>query len=380
VHAANGHNPLPISEWPLLDREAWARANDGDEFSAGGIAAEWSPRSHKCALWAYGCYLGFLQRNDRLHSVIRVGHRLLTDDLRAFGYELSSRLAPLTVRWIFASLSMAIRAMDPSADRTLLIRIVSRLSLRAKSVRDIGGNLLPPKQLVAIGQSLMDQAENSPARSGWRRASLYRDGLLMNFLALCPLRPGAVSELQIGEHVMIDGTSVTVHLPPADRKKRRPENVPLTAELARRMLRYITHYRPMLPVPDRKHAHALWISRNGQPLSCDAISKRVKERIGRRTGKRFTAHMFRHASATFIVDAAPERAPMIVGVLGHSGFRTAQRHYIKGQQHTAMRTYQKAALDLVRRARQDLVHRGGSLTPSKRRRSRKVKPRRPRTT
>jgi integrase len=55
--------------------------------------------------------------------------------------------------------------------------------------------------------------------------------------------------------------------------------------------------------------------------------------MGRRTGKRFTAHMFRHACATYIVDVVPEQARMVVGALGHSGFRTGQRHYIKGQ-HT----------------------------------------------
>ena len=104
---------------------------------------------------------------------------------------------------------------------------------------------------------------------------------------------------------------------------------------------------PTFPVPAPQHAQALWLSRSGRPLDRDSISKRIKERLGRRTGKRFTAHMFRHASASYIVEVAPAQARMVVGVLGHSGFRTAQDHYIKGQQHTAVRSYQEAIVDLA---------------------------------
>ena len=59
--------------------------------------------------------------------------------------------------------------------------------------------------------------------------------------------------------------------------------------------------------------------------------------------------MFRRAAATYVSDVAPERALMITGVLGHAGFRTAQRHYIKGQQHMAMIKYQEALHDLISR-------------------------------
>jgi integrase len=231
---------------------------------------------------------------------------------------------------------MAFKAMAPTANRSLLNRIDSRLSQTAKSVRDITGNLLSPKELVEIGTEMMDEAE-AQTRHSWRRASLYRDGLLTMFMALCPLRAGAVSEMRLGYNVVIGRDGVSVRLPPAERKKRRLEDVPLPADLARRILRYISHYRGMFPAPEPEHADALWLSRNGLPLDRDDISKRIKERMGRRTGKRFTAHMFRHACATFIVDVVPELA------------------------HTAVRKYQGAVSDLLkRRRRRNPRRRGGS--------------------
>lgn len=356
MSAARSHKPLPVAEWPVLDREAWSVASDaGDEVS--GWPSRWAPRSRENAEMAHGRFLGFLERSGRLRAVTSVGDRLVFEDLCAFGRQLSAQLAPFTVLGIFSSLSMAVEAMDPKADRGALNHIRSRLAQAVRSVRDIAGNLLSPKELVTLGTSMMDEAEQR-SQSSWRRASLYRDGLLIMFMALCPLRPGAVAEMRLGTHVSLDGNLITVRLPPRERAKRRIENIPLTDQLATRFLRYLEHYRLMFPDPAPRHADAVWISRNGAPLSRDSLSKRIKERVGRRTGKRFTAHMFRHACATYIVDVAPERALMIVGVLGHSGFRTAQDYYIKGQQHFAIKNYQGAVSDLMRRHRRQIDSHG----------------------
>lgn len=352
MSAAKSQKPLPISQWPEMDRRAWLSAcMEGDVILGSGAAADWAPRSRDNAEAALGRFLGYLRRNGRLSSASRPGNRLDEYELCAFGRELAaSGLAPYTVLGIFASLGMGFAAIDPEADRSCLNKLISRLDRTATSVRDIQGNLLSPSKLRALGLAMMDDAERLPRRS-FRRASLYRDGLLTMFMSLCPLRPGAVSEMQLGEHIFIHGERVTVHLPPEERKKRRIETVPLTDELSRRFIRYITFYRPMLAPDISERVGALWLSRNGKPLNRDSISKRIKERIGRRTGKRFSAHMFRHAAASYVVDMAPERARMITGLLGHSGFRTAKRHYIKGQQHMAVRKYQASVQDICTNGR-----------------------------
>lgn len=351
MSARRSHRAVPPNGWPAMYREAWASATEaGDEISGLGIAATWAPRSRENAELAYGRFIGFLGRNGRLHPVARVGECLAAVDLCAFGGELAAQLAPVTVLGIFASLNMAVKAMDPAADRTVLKTIISRLSRTAKSTRDIASNLVTPQKLMAIAISMMDKAEQQTHRS-WRRASLYRNGLLIMFMTLCPLRPGAIAEMQIGEHVLIGGDNVRVKLPPLERRKRRPEEVPIPPNLAHRLLRYISYFRPMFPRPRPEYVNALWLSRYGNPLDRHTISKRIQDRLQSRTGKNFTAHMFRHVCATHIVDVAPEQARMIVGALGHSGFRTAQRHYIKGQQRAAVEKYQHAVRHLTGRAR-----------------------------
>jgi integrase/recombinase XerD len=347
---ARSHKPLPVAEWPALDREAWRNANvPGDEFTQSGIAAQWAPQSRENAELAYGRLLGFLLRKGRLTPVQHVGERIVLDDLRDLGHELSAQLAPHTVRGVYSSLAMAFSAMDPGSDRRQLNQIVARLARTAKSVRDITGNLLSPRELVAIGKGMMDEADSQVLRSS-RPASLYRDGLLTMFLALCPLRVGAVSEMQIGLNLIVVDDRATVRFPPEERKKRRIGDVPLPQALSGRFLRYLSHYRPILQARAPRRSNALWLSQRGLPLDSDYISNRIKEHLGRRAGKRFTAHMFRHACATYIVEMAPEQARMVVGVLGHRGFQTGQRHYIKGQQHAAARKHQRAVADLVKRS------------------------------
>jgi integrase len=232
----------------------------------------------------------------------------------------------------------------------VLKTIVSRLARTVRSVRDIAGNLIRPRDLIAIGVAMMDEAERSTEPS-WRSARLYCDGLLIMFMALCPLRPGAVSEMRIGTHLVIDANGVTVCFPPVEGRKRRLEDVPLTEELARRILRYLGHFRAMLCVGGTQHPDAVWLTAYGNPLDMISLSKRVRYALKKRTRKNFSAHMFRHSAATFIADYAPQLARMIIGLLGHSGFRTAQDYYIKGQLHAATRTYQEFVADLTRRAR-----------------------------
>ena len=348
MSTARSRRALALAAWDLIDQAAWITANDpGDEIAASGLAATWAPRSRDNAELAYGRYVGFLGHTGRLRPIVRVGERLVAEDLCTFGRELSAQLASITVLGIFASLNMAIKAMDPTADRTVLKTIIARLSRTAKSTRDIGGNLVSPRFLVAIGTAMMDNAEQMDGAS-WERAGQYRDGLLIMFMTLCPLRPGTVSEMRIGEHLLIEHDSMRIKLPPVLARKRRVEDVPLTPELTRRLARYLAYYRPMFPQrPD--HARAVWLSRYGRRLSRVDISHRVKAAVGARTGKNFTGHMFRHACATHIVEVAPEQARLIVGALGHAGFRAGQKHYIKGQQLTAVRQYQDAVHDLMLR-------------------------------
>lgn len=55
--------------------------------------------------------------------------------------------------------------------------------------------------LVGLGFRLMTEAEADSARSMERRAMHYRDGLLIAFLALCPIRRRNIAVMLIDVHL-----------------------------------------------------------------------------------------------------------------------------------------------------------------------------------
>lgn len=175
MSATRSHPALPLDAWWATDQAAWMATIDaGDGIEPPGLAATWASRSCENAKLAHGRYSGFLYRNGRLRPVARVGERLVAEDLCAFGRELAAQLAPITVLGIFASLNMAIKAMDPTADRTVLKTIIARLERTAKGTRDIAGNLVSPRTLIAIATAMMDRAEQMPGRSLAARQSVSR--------------------------------------------------------------------------------------------------------------------------------------------------------------------------------------------------------------
>ena len=59
----------------------------------------------------------------------------------------------------------------------------------------------------------------------------------------------------------------------------------------------------------------------------------------RLTGVRVPPHFFRDAAATTLARMSPEAARLIRPILAHSGFRTAERHYIHARGIEAGRDY-----------------------------------------
>jgi hypothetical protein len=53
---------LPVSEWPQVDQEAWAKAQtSGDIFDEGGSASHWAEATKRTNAHHYGRWLGYLR-------------------------------------------------------------------------------------------------------------------------------------------------------------------------------------------------------------------------------------------------------------------------------------------------------------------------------
>lgn len=342
---------LPVTEWPELDRAAWASAHaSGDYFTSGGLAARWSPSTDNRCEQEYGRLLLFLQDVGNLRDLRRVGERVTQEeDLRPFIDMLRARIAPLSVVAALRHISQAVRAMDPGSDRSLINRVAGNLSRRARPVRRIEDRLLSSRELLKVGMDMMDEAENSHGRDK-PRAVLYRDGLLIAFLTLCPLRRKNVQALRNEHHLDLESGSDRLSIPAKEMKTRgRDFEVTLPEELVERISRYWTYYRPILAWRPGTDDTALWLTTRGTVMTAATLADRIKRIVWERKRLQFSPHLFRHSAATFVAEVAPQQALIAVGVLGHTQFRTTRRHYVRGQQLNAVRMFQNEISAIMQR-------------------------------
>ncbi len=341
-------NWLP-SCWPELDRRALlAASSEGDGFTSPGPATRLAPRTRANAEQAYGRYLDYLSRTGQLTSVDRVGDRLQLKPLRGFGEELQQCLAPMTILCIFCNLSRGVRVMDPTADRTTIKKVISRLANSARPIRDIESRMLTPIEARAVGEQMMDEADLLEGQST-RSAVLHRNGLLIAGGALYALRRENWRIIVVGKHLKLLGATGHLEFDEQDMKGRRRFGFELGSEYVARLNRHIEHFRPRL-LSGRTDPGFLFLSRNGTQMFGGTISMSVKEALIKRTGKDFTHHMFRHSAASFVAEHAPEQVIMSKYLLHHRRLRTTTT-YIRSKQRRAFVKYQEAVQDIVRRGK-----------------------------
>jgi len=197
---------LPLDAWPEIDRRAWQDANrDGDILDGQGPAARWTAKTRLSVRKAYGCWLRYLRGRDGLRGVGAIGDRLTSENLRDYIRAIRLQLGPYTVLTRLRHLSMVIGAMDRRADRTLLNHAIGRLTPFARPVRDKGSKLFSPVVLLDLGMKLMREWETSPAHDQRLNAMDFRDGLMIAFLAVCPIRVANLAAMTVGQHLQVGG-------------------------------------------------------------------------------------------------------------------------------------------------------------------------------
>ena len=97
---------------------------------------------------------------------------------------------------------------SPESDWRFIKRAAGRLRANTIPARDKRGRLPRIVDVIAQGYRMMDEAEDTAGTlSELGRAALYRDGLLLVFLAYHPLRLRNLASLRIGQHLLVQERS-----------------------------------------------------------------------------------------------------------------------------------------------------------------------------
>ena len=256
-----------------------------------------------------------------------VGH------LQSLGNATSTQLARLQ------ELGEVAKVMAPRHDWQFINAIASRIRARHIPARN-KNHIKLSNELLDLGFNLM---ANANTQAGWQRAAQYRDGLLIAFLALVPLRRRNLAGLRL-EHTLLQSPGGwLISLGASDTKTHAPLELDLPDLLVEPLRQYLRCHRHVLVQrTGRWHGDAgdaLWISKDGSPMTEMAIYDAIRSRTKAAFGKPLNPHLFRDAAATTLAISSPKHVRSAAPLLGHRTFGTTERYYIQAMGLDAHRRF-----------------------------------------
>ena len=366
VSQSTGRQSLLLHTWPAADRDAYAAAcRRGDPFEEGGGASYWRPATHVARVWAYGRWLGHLQRRSVDLEAEAGPERLTQERVASYVRCLREHCTSVSVANALANLHAFMRAVWPGQDWRWLSGMCRREQRLAEPVRNKAARIVPQEELLQLGCELMRQAEALPMPAlgsvGPTHPALrFRDGLLIALLAMRPLRRRNLVELVVGSTIRHADDGWAIVLPGTITKNHTPLAQSVPAVLVPPLEAYLAFYRPHLAAvhgrgPASTLAHppggALWLSRWGAPLTAGGASAAVEQHTRAHFGWHVNCHLFRDCAATSLAEDNPEHVRIAADLLGHRSFATTRRYYIAAGQRRALRCVQKTILEHRRAAR-----------------------------
>ncbi len=212
---------LPIRLWPLADRAAWeAAVRPSNPFESGGGASHWSHATKRKTAVGYGRYLCWLRERGELDETADSATRITRERLAAYLDELRRTNRGHTIQTRIQELGDAMQALAPNSDWRFIKRAAGRLRANTHPARDKRGRLPRIVDPIAQGYWMMEEAEETASLSGLGRAALYRDGLLLVFLAYHPLRLRNLASLRIGQHLLVQEDRIILKVEASETKGR----------------------------------------------------------------------------------------------------------------------------------------------------------------
>ncbi|MBV1800704.1 site-specific integrase [Siccirubricoccus sp. G192] len=234
----------------------------------------------------------------------------------------------------------AMLALAPDKDWRWILRVVTKGRSHHAS-RKKRAEIPEAVELLELGLALMASAdlETTPRKAAMR----YRDGLIIAFLTLFPLRRADLAALQLGQNVSQETGKWRVR---GTHSKTDQLFDLLWPEILVPMLEtYLSVHRPVLKQQRKRWAqpigNALWVSSDGSSLGPERLYVCVANYTAAVFGDRIGPHRFRHSAATSVAVNAPEHVAIIRVILGHAGHAIGGRYYNLAKTSQAARRFQQ---------------------------------------
>ena len=331
---------LPRAQWPRSDRAIWdALCKSAGPLDDPGGLAHLRPTSLDTLQVQYGRWLQWLATTDpdvlALPPVDRATLARLQTWLTALEHT-----KPMSRLMFVDAVLRVLRAADPSGDWTMQLRLrkgLKRAAGRGDPDRK-NGRILSSAVLLKAGLTHAT-ADADAASTPLKRMICQRDGLMIALLAVLPMCRRSFCELRVGQSLHLTDDEIVMTLSADMTKTGVPWEATVPDQVAPVLRRYITEVRPVLLARGNQHHDSLWVGKRGEIMGQIYIGSHIGDVTLKLTGTRVPPHFFRDAAATTLARMSPQSAQLIRPVLAHSGFKTAERHYIHAQTIDAGRDY-----------------------------------------
>lgn len=331
---------LPLSDWPAQDQALWAAlTKQGSPFDDHGALAHLRMTSKETLINRYGRWLEWLRRHDPQALAERPCDRVTLERLKAWRAALD-HTAKMTQLMFVDGVLRIVTAADPDRDWTRHKRVLAALKGLAKGGDPARkrGRILSSRVLLKAGLDLAGPQAQS-TQNTLQRALKQRDGTMVALLALMPIRLRALHELSLGTSVYVEDENITVALSEDMTKTGVPWEAVISEPAATVFRTYLTETRPFLMARGKQMHDRLWVEKKGAPMQKSTLRLRIAETTLKQTGIRIPPHFFRDAAATTLARENTAASKLIRPVLAHSGFETAEKHYIQATTLDAGRAF-----------------------------------------
>jgi integrase len=343
---------LPVSQWPELDRRLWLAACAPADILDDEVGARSGHAriSNTKAAKGYGRWLTYLLLSVQEALAEAPAERIRPERVRAYVDSLIAiGNSTHTILARLQELGEIAKVMDPNRRWTFINDLASKIRARHRPVRD-KSSLPLSNELVDLGFKLMESAKTL---SGLNAANTYRDGLLVASLALIPLRRRNLADLVLERTLVQQGSNWTVAFGANDTKTHTAFEIGLPEVLRTPLETYLALYRPVLESRsgrwNRPIDRAVWISKDGSPMTQMALYDRIRARTKEHFGTGINPHAFRTAAATTLAVADPAHVRAAAPLLNHRKFATTEKYYRQARAHEAHRSFVAA----LKQAEQD---------------------------
>jgi integrase len=190
---------------------------------------------------------------------------------------------------------------------------------------------------LALGLELIRRGETNKHLTDLGRARLVRDGLMIAFLALCPIRLHNLAKMCLGRQLRRVCEVWWLILEADETKAGRPDERPIPGIVAEAIERWLGHWRPVFHPSD----DSFWPSIKGGSLAYTYVGHIITETTRRELGVAVNPHLFRDCAVYTVAIHAGDRMGIASELLQHTDQSTVEKYYNKGASLNAVRRYQK---------------------------------------